>query len=412
MMKYIYKYLPIFMAISISFGLTSCDDDDRTGESLIQPTSPSISINLPPTVPPLMEQDTSFTIEIILSEAQAVDVAVFLQQVGGDMTSGEDYTMPDRVMIPKGETSATADIAILPDEVAEETETLEIQIGSERTANASIEPVNFSLTITNATVDQLDLALSWTTSIFDLGGGEVDPTDAADLIFTIRNISGIGEDIVVDGAGFEEATLGADLPDGQYTLIATVYSVADVGDLGSDFDIGLVLDLHQIGKIDQSVEFPAVLNSGDAECPGYSFTLGTLTKTGDSYSFEETGELDLGYCGLVGTYSVAETGKDDYETSFSVDEYDPFTLVNGNFWDEGLEIAYVLDTESDAVTIEAQEFDFDLDGAEGDGEEETLTVEGTGTYNFEAASMVVDYVIKKENGDVVEANTQTLTMVE
>lgn len=412
MMKYIYKYLPIFMVISISFGLTSCDDDDRTGESLIQPTSPSISINLPPTVPPLMEQDTSFTIEIVLSEAQAVDVAVFLQQVGGDMTSGEDYTMPDRVMIPKGETSATADIAILPDEVAEETETLEIQIGSERTANASIEPVNFSLTITNATVDQLDLALTWTTSIVDIGGGAVDPEDAANFRLILDHLDPSIENDTIAGSGFKEFTFASDLADGEYNLIVEFVSVTDLGDLGSDFDIGLVLDLYQIGLVDQSFEFPAVLNSGDAECPGYSFTLGTLTKTGDSYSFEEIGELDLGYCGLVGTYSVAEAGRDDYETSLSVDEYDPFTLVSDNFWDEGVEIAYVLDTESDAVTIEAQEFDFDLDGAEGDGEEETLTVEGSGTYNFEAASMVVDYVIKKENGDVVESNTQTLTMVE
>jgi hypothetical protein len=58
---------------------------------------------------------------------------------------------------------------------------------------------------------------------------------------------------------------------------------------------------------------------------------------------------------FLGTYDADEPGYGHYDVTFTADPDDENTIVNGNFWDSGVSVKYVL-TSSGTVTIPLQEF--------------------------------------------------------
>ncbi|HPM31525.1 MAG TPA: hypothetical protein PLJ60_14410 [Chryseolinea sp.] len=136
------KHLIGMLAFSVL--LFACDNEDYTGHSQLKPTSPVMTVALPPQTDLDDVDQFEFHITVTMSVAQIVDVAVHSVQTGGDATH-DDYSIEDRIIIPKGETEGTFTLHLDSDELIEGPLTLTLQIGDGRTANADITPVSFTV---------------------------------------------------------------------------------------------------------------------------------------------------------------------------------------------------------------------------------------------------------------------------
>ena len=129
----------ILSIISLSLFVVGCEVEDYTGDSVMNPGSATLSISTTATSTSLIEDDSVYEFTATLSQAMQVDVKLFATQVDGDATEGSDFEMSGSITIPAGSLSATGTIKILIDNLVEETETVKIQIGDNRTANAELE---------------------------------------------------------------------------------------------------------------------------------------------------------------------------------------------------------------------------------------------------------------------------------
>jgi len=279
-MNFIKKALTLFALGAI---IISCDEDQQVGDSQMTPASPTISIDLDFSNPTLVEDDSEHTYTVSLSQAQIVDTKLHVSQIGGT-ASGADYEMTGLVTIPAGYLSASGSITILSDDLIEDTETLQIQIGGIETANASLTPVTTEFTILNYTDGDLVIDLGWDMAIAtDDAGEEISATDFADmrlLITSEPNNSSILDG--ADGGSFETYVLSG-APDGEY------YIVVDFYDANADIIRGLDLSLefNQAGIINgESYEFPSAINNASI-CENNFYVLMKVIKSGDNYTFED-----------------------------------------------------------------------------------------------------------------------------
>ncbi|MCF6180789.1 hypothetical protein [Lutibacter sp.] len=273
------------MFLALSTIIISCNKKEYTGESQLVPSSPTLTTSLDFTSPvTLVEDDSEYTYTVTLSEPQIVDVKLHVQQVGGS-ASADDYEMTTTLVIPAGYTTATGSIKILTDDLVEDTETLKLQIGDERVANASFSPVDVDFNILNYTSGDLTIDMSWdmATATTDNSGEAISPTDFADMRLLItdgpNNTNILGS---ADGGSFETFVLPGGAPDGDY------YVVADFYDANADIvrDLNLNLEFNQPGVINgESFSFPNAINN-ESLCPNNYFVLTKITKVGQNYTFE------------------------------------------------------------------------------------------------------------------------------
>lgn len=394
MRKFFIKYLIMLIPV---VGIWSCaDDDDHLGDTSIQASSPTITITLPTNSATFIEKDTTFDISVSMSTPQLIDVYVYINKVGGNASSGSDFTVDNRIIIPATKTSAKAQIKLLADEDPEDTETLTLTIGDSRTVNASITPQTIEFTILNVSEDDLPLEMSWGLTYFDAGGNAVSPTDAADMIMYLTDMDG-NVLATADGASFESLVMEGTDPDGVYLVKAGIYSVIDGGDLGPPPVLDLTLAYSQLGKISESeITFPSAFNTA-LVCDGNLYTIATITKTGSSYEVERVGEAtSVDISGFLATYDCDEPGYAVYDVTFTAGPT-PGSIINDNFWDAGFVIRYVLDV-CGTVTIPSQTTS-------------GYVITGSGTYDVDTKEMVVDYTVKSAtSGATVDANTHTFTL--
>ncbi len=287
--KNIFKYVALSTALMLL--ITSCDDDDFTGDSTVKPSSPTVSVTGGGSHSSNEAAETKYEFVVSLSEAQVADVIVYVSVTGGTAVADVNYKLSSsKVVIPALATSAGFNVQILSDPLPNETLTLEIQIGDERTNNVTITPVMSDFTIENFGDDDLALDLSWSTEpVFDASGSEIDATDVADMIFTMVDAGGITVD-ESDGGSFESLVLAGDATDGDYFLRASFYGVLDAGDLGGGYDVSLQLDYNQIGTQLGGFPYPTAMNIA-TNCVGADYvTMVKVTKVGTSYTIEDVNE--------------------------------------------------------------------------------------------------------------------------
>ena len=283
-MNFIKKALTLFALGAI---IISCDEDQQVGDSQMTPASPTISIDLDFSNPTLVEDDSEHTYTVSLSQAQIVDTKLHISQIGGT-ASGADYEMTGLVTIPAGYLSASGSITILSDDLIEDTETLQIQIGGVTTANASLTPVTTEFTILNYTDGDLVIDLGWDMSIAtDDAGEEIGATDFADMRLLVSttpdNAGDIGE---ADGGSFETFVLDGSTPDGTYYVVADFYAANENITRVLDFNV----EFNQSGVINGlAYDFPAAMSNANT-CDGVYYVLAELVKTGDSYAITSVGE--------------------------------------------------------------------------------------------------------------------------
>ena len=177
--KSIFSYIA---ALTLVLSIGSCDQEENTGFSTFEVATPTLSVTTAANAS-LIEDDSVFEFTATLSTAQLVDTKLSISQIGGDATIGDDFTVDGSITIPAGSLSAKGKIAILSDELKEETETVKIQIGDNTTANAALTPVTMEFTILNYTDGDLVIDMSWAMGEMttDNAGEEIDPVDFVDL---------------------------------------------------------------------------------------------------------------------------------------------------------------------------------------------------------------------------------------
>ncbi|SDE63902.1 hypothetical protein [Cellulophaga baltica] len=339
------KFLKYTLGLAITaFTLVSCDDDQNVDQSTLVPTNPTVSVALSfDNTTTLVEQNADYNFTVSLSEPQVVDVKVYLSQTGGDATLGEDYDMPDSVIIPANANSVTGVISILEDDTIEDLETVIITIGAGvRTANANVNATTVTFNIANLTTGDLLANLSWAASELttDNSGTEIEATDLADMRLLVTDVPYSTIIKEEDGAAFETITLDATTPDGEYYIVADFFAASEIP---ADLDITISFD--QVGVINgETYTFPAALNTGSS-CSAVYAILAKITKTGDSYEIEEVGQTvtSIDISAFVGTWS----GKDSfgYETQV-VTSLD----INGQLQITGMGLGWMLDYWEEIVT--------------------------------------------------------------
>lgn len=285
------KFIKIsFYFLTLLLMFSCAENDDYTGDSVLTVSSPALEVSLGfSESQTLIETETSYDFTVSLSETQAVDVVVYLEQTEGTATAGEDFSMPSSVTIKKGSLSASDVITIHEDEIMEDTETVTIKIGAGNEANVSgVSSKTVSFNIANLTDGDLVVGMSWApnSSATDNYGKEYGAYELADLRLLLTDSPYTTVFDSADGAEDESYILKGDAPDGTYSFVADFYDA--ISDIPMDLDITLTFD--QVGKINgQTHSFTAALNTTDA-CADLNFVMATVTKTGDSYTFAEVAE--------------------------------------------------------------------------------------------------------------------------
>jgi hypothetical protein len=388
------------MVLALSALIISCNEDDQTGASKLVPTSPTLTTSLDFTSPvTLVENDSEYTYTVTLSTPQIVDVKLHVNQIGGT-ASADDYEMTTSITIPAGYTTGTGSIKILTDDLVEDTETLQIQIGDERVANAAFSPVTVDFNILNYTSGDLTIDMSWALAeaTTNNSGEEISATAFADMRLLISNTpdnSGVFDG--ADGGSFETYVLSGSEPDGDY------YVIADFYDANADIvrDLNLDLEFNQPGVINNdSYSFPNAINNASI-CPNNYFVLTKITKAGDNYTFENVARLNFA------------------STSFSGDDAGyPSQIVLGVDCDgatiAGVNAGWMLEYWSEIV-IDSGIVHYTVDGSgvvdiprqylytttwNGD-EQPPYDIEGTGTYDANTGELTLQYKLYQNGFDVI-----------
>jgi len=372
------------------FGLfIACvNTDDFTGDSTWNVSSPSLSVSLDfANSQTLVEAETTYGFTVTLSEPQLVDVSVTLTQTGGTATEGDDFSFPHTVRIPAGSTSASDVIAIHADDLIEETETATIRIASGTESNVSaINEQVVSFSILNLTSGDLAVGLEWAATGYDFGSGSaIDAYDLADLRLLVSTAPN-NTDLIggADGGSAESWTMSSATPDGDYYVVADFYTAVE-----ESFDIDLTLTFDQVGIINHQVHtFGGALN-GNNQCSSVFYVLAKITKSGETYSFEEIGSNSpVTAAPFIGTATVTVDDWADYAPGVDTVEIEA-GANDQEFWIRSYSNPYIynpgtaymvvtIDPLTANVTVQSNEnFDYGV----------PIDITGTGSVNACAASI-------------------------
>lgn len=297
-----------FSFLTLLLMFSCAENDDYANDSVLSVSSPSLEVSLGfSESQTLVETEKSYDFTVSISETQAVDVVVYLEQTEGTATAGEDFSMPSSVTIKKGSLSASDVITIHEDEIIEDTETATIKIGVGNEANvSSVSTKTVSFNIANLTDSDLVVGMSWdiSTATTDDTGAEIDAYDFADLRLSLTNVPYTQILQTADGAGDETYTLSGDAPDGEYYLVADIYeSMEDI-----IRDLNITLTFNQVGIINgQKHTFSNGLSTEYA-CANNYLIMAKVSKSGENYTIEEIGENSAAPS-IAGTYDVVTNGE-------------------------------------------------------------------------------------------------------
>lgn len=230
-MKNIFKTLSLLVASSVLF--YSCSEDDNTGASMINYTSPTVTLTTASTNVVVDESAIdpatghAITITASIPEAVEADLYIYLEQTGGTADSG-DFSV-GTIELKAGNTSASTDVVIWQDceSGVEGDETLTIgYVGS--TPNANVNPFSMDISIENDWVnDVINFEFDWSgeyTYDSDLPSEVTIDFCASDLDFVLADASGNALGYIAGTASCPEAGGFGGLPDGDYIILAEVYS--------------------------------------------------------------------------------------------------------------------------------------------------------------------------------------------
>lgn len=230
-MKKINKML-FLVALSVGVFTTSCSEDDHTGASMINYSSPTVTLSTASTNVVVDESAIAEDGELLIpvtasiSEPVLADIHIPLVQTGGT-ADAHDFNL-GTIIISSGTTSATTNIAIYNtcDTGVEGNETLTVSF-ADNIANANMTAFSMDISIENDWVnDALEIAVDWSGEYTYTAGVPAEVTiDFCDADLDVLLFDGVGNFVgyVAATAACPETGAIAGLPDGDYILGLDVY---------------------------------------------------------------------------------------------------------------------------------------------------------------------------------------------
>lgn len=226
------KLKSIFLlALSAGVLATSCSEDDHTGASMINYTSPTVSLtsseNNVVIDESTIDPDDGYVISVTASIAEPVfaDIHIPLVQTGGTGDSGDFEA--GTIIIVSGTTSASANVTILLDceSGVEGDETLAIGAAN-NIANANMNPFTLNVSIENDWVnDLLVMEIDWHGELtYNSGLPSENTIEFCDIDLDYLLADGTGILGYVAGTGdCPEVPELSGFADGTYYILAEVY---------------------------------------------------------------------------------------------------------------------------------------------------------------------------------------------
>lgn len=280
------KLLALVLSTS-GFLVTSCSSEDEGTDSSVLEVNKNVVGTIAAVSSDLVfnttiavdeANESEFTYSVTISEAQPVDIHLHVKQVGGDASSS-DYVAED-VVIPAYSLTATGSIEILTDCVAEATETLVLQIGDERTANASIPVKTVTFSIANSLSTNLELTFNFNQSFSISGTSYTLCAIGYDMDFYVfdEDMNDMGIYDAATGNCPESLVLAdGDLPDGTYFIYYDIFDDGGIAGVYHDpFDIPVTVNYSRCGGIAEGTfvqEDAYVANTTDGSGFDYVMTI-------------------------------------------------------------------------------------------------------------------------------------------
>ncbi len=227
------KLKSIFLlALSAGVLATSCSEDDHTGASMINYTSPTVTLSTASTSvvvdESMIDPDLGYVIEVTASipEPVFVDLHIPLVQTGGTADSS-DFTA-GTIVITSGHTSASANVTIWREceSGVEGDETLEISF-ADNIANAKMSPFSMDISIENDWVnDVIEITFDWSGELtYDSGLPSENTIDfcSIDIDYIITDDLGNALGYIAGTGDCPEIAEVSGLADGTYFIIAELY---------------------------------------------------------------------------------------------------------------------------------------------------------------------------------------------
>ncbi len=317
-MKKIFRYKFLLAAVALGTMVSCAEDDDVTEDT--RAVKPVVSVDA--TSFSLTEGE-SFTINLTADRPISTKMDFKLELVDGNgsfrdyIVEGASETTPDEgagiigntFSIPAYATTYAVTITPVIDLEVEGTETFVIALTSAVNARGLVAEGSGLITATVADYVSNDVGvrLIWdgnTTNYFgtisegvfestNTSGGIVETAFTAydfDLyVFDAATFNEVTGMAGATGESPEMVTISADLPDGEYLLIADLYSAGATPNEPFTFD--LKMQVSKFGQWSTTIDIPGYTNSHPTSAPdglnGGETIVATLVKTGTTYVLED-----------------------------------------------------------------------------------------------------------------------------
>jgi hypothetical protein len=285
------KFKSIFLlALSAGVLATSCSEDDNTGASMINFTSPTVTLttanNNVVVDESMIDPDLGYSIAVTASIPEPVfaDLHIPLVQTGGTGDSA-DFTA-GTIIISSGQTSASANVTIWREceSGVEGDETLTISY-ADNIANAVMTSFALNISIENDWInDNLLLEFDWAGSFtYDASVPAEVTIDFCDVDLDIL-LADAGGNILGYLAGTgdcpEEAELSG-MPNGTYYVLAEVYDNPFAA-LGINEPMPITTSYTQCGFDTEGSFSDSIMNTDTPN--GDIFPIATITISGYNYT--------------------------------------------------------------------------------------------------------------------------------
>jgi hypothetical protein len=238
----------------VSIAVTSCNEDDFTGQSTMVPVIPfpGITITDLPVNVIMEEKDTVMEFTFTVQDAQTVDIKLRMSvDPASTATEGEDFELSaTSVVIPAFTTTASFELEIFKDDTPEDDETIIINVGDASTANAEFEPRQMSIVLTNFRAETLDIEVDWNVPFPIYGDGtmlntcEINPAFIPDIdptVYTLPDLNffSYSDDYSACPEEFTNVGNEGGWPDGRYLFTTFFWSNPLQGfpDVTTDYEV-------------------------------------------------------------------------------------------------------------------------------------------------------------------------------
>ncbi|WP_452228652.1 MULTISPECIES: hypothetical protein [unclassified Lacinutrix] len=296
-MKKTIKNIALLLFTGIIF--TACDNDDATGDSIIDYSSVEVTLSstMNNTVidESLIDPDDLpvVTLTATIAEPNPLSLRVPIVIANSSTADADDFIMAE-LIIPALQTSATIEIEIAKNGYVEGNETL-VLTGVDA-AGMTVTPFELTIDIENDYInDVLDLTLSWDGE-FENGDLTLTSICAIDYDIVLANSAGAIVSYIAGTADCPEVGSISGLADGTYYILADMYENPYSGDGFTD-TIPLTLEYsqeyfttsgvitnanHTLGTVQSTHDavgnsaFDAAAGIAIIEVSGYNYTVTSL----------------------------------------------------------------------------------------------------------------------------------------